>query len=164
MHNREREHAMRDDDRIVHPFGWGTEFIEHGSGGDPREIFTKYSRDSVEHSDEFFFLPEILNFRSEILDSGQQKVTWTSGVETPSKENNTVYANYFPATKGKRSAVLILPHWNAKAGTYFDLSRILNRAGISALRMTMPYHEERNPPECTRADYLVAPNVGRTLQ
>jgi dienelactone hydrolase len=30
--------------------------------------------------------------------------------------------------------------------------------------MTLPYHEERMPAELTRADYLVAPNVGRTLQ
>ena len=30
--------------------------------------------------------------------------------------------------------------------------------------MTMPYHEERKPPETERADYLVPANVGRTLQ
>ena len=35
---------------------------------------------------------------------------------------------------------------------------------MSALRLTLPYHEERMPPELTRADYLVAPNVGRSLQ
>jgi len=58
----------------------------------------------------------------------------------------------------------VLPHWNAKAGTYFDLCKLFNRIGLSALRMTLPYHEERKPPEINRADYLVAPNVGRTLQ
>jgi len=30
--------------------------------------------------------------------------------------------------------------------------------------LTLPYHEERKPPETNRADHLVAPNVGRTLQ
>jgi len=60
--------------------------------------------------------------------------------------------------------VLVLPHWNAKSGTYFDLCKIFTRIGISALRLTLPYHEERMPPELTRADYMVAPNVGLTLQ
>lgn len=164
MHNLERKHAMRDDNRIVHPFGWGTEFITaNANGDDPRKAFSEYSNRSVENSDEFYFLPDIADFRSEISNS-DHVVRWTSGIETPSQENNTVYANYFPNSKGNKTAVLILPHWNAKAGTYFELARIFNRVGISALRMTMPYHEERNPPECERSDYLVAPNVGRTLQ
>jgi len=90
-------------------------------------------------------------------------LTWTSGIHTPSPENNTVRARYF-AVDGAKSAVIILPHWNAKAGTYFSLARLFNRFGISALRLTLPYHEERMPPESNRADYLVAPNVGRTLQ
>ena len=120
----------------------------------------------VARSDEFFFSPQISDLKFEISDfgSGFADLSWTSGIETPSKENNTVYARYFPHKKNKTSAVLVLPHWNAKAGTYFDLCKLFNRAGLSALRMTLPYHEERKPPEINRADYLVAPNVGRTLQ
>ena len=60
--------------------------------------------------------------------------------------------------------MVVLPHWNAKAGTYFDLCRFFNKVGMSSLRLTLPYHEERMPPELNRADYLVAPSVGRTLQ
>jgi hypothetical protein len=41
---------------------------------------------------------------------------------------------------------------------------VLNRLGISALRLTLPYHEARRPPELERADYLVSSNVGRTIQ
>lgn len=163
MHNREREHAMRDDNRVVRPFDWGTEFIGHTNGGDPRKLFSDYSRETLAKSDEFFCSPEISDFRSEISESGQA-VTWTSAIKTPSSENNTAYARYFKAEPGKKTAVIILPHWNAKAGTYFDLCKIFNRIGFSALRLTLPYHEERRPPELDRADYLVAPNVGRTLQ
>jgi dienelactone hydrolase len=36
--------------------------------------------------------------------------------------------------------------------------------GIDALRLTLPYHEARRPPELERADYLVSPNIGRTIQ
>lgn len=160
MHNREREHAMRDDNRIVREFEWGTEYItDNPNGEDPRKLFSEFSKYSIEHSDDFFFSPEISDFKLHGSD-----LTWTSGIKTPSVENNTVYAKYFPHESNKKSAVLVLPHWNAKAGTYFDLCKVFNKIGFSALRLTLPYHEERMPPELERADYLVAPNVGRTLQ
>ncbi len=164
MHNRERHHAMIEDNRIVRPFGWGTEYVTgYANGGDPRKLFSEYAKKTVANSEEFFFSAEISDFKFEISDSSNQ-LNWTSGIETASPENNTSYAKYFPHKTNKKSAVIVLPHWNAKAGTYFDLCKIFNVAGLSALRLTLPYHEERRPPETDRADYLVAPNVGRTLQ
>src|SRR5438477_7319299 len=107
MHNREREHWMRDDNRIVHPFSWGTEFVvPNANGDDPRKLLSEFSREAIANSDEFFFAPEISNFRSEISDIDEQ-LTWTSGIETSSKENNTAYARYFPNAKDKKTAVLI---------------------------------------------------------
>ncbi len=44
------------------------------------------------------------------------------------------------------------------------LCRLLNRFKISALRLSLPYHDERKPPELGRADYIVSSNVGRTAQ
>ena len=162
MHNREREYAMRDDNRIVRPFEWGAEYItDHANGDDQRKLFSEYSRNTLANSEDFFCSPEISDFKFE---SSNNKLTWTSGITTPSIENNTAYARYFPHATNKTTAILVLPHWNAKAGTYFDLCKIFNRLGFSALRLTLPYHEERMPPESERADYLVAPSVGRTLQ
>jgi dienelactone hydrolase len=40
---------------------------------------------------------------------------------------------------------------------------LLARVGISALRLSLPYHDDRMPPELERADYIVSPNIGRTL-
>jgi hypothetical protein len=160
MHSRERHFAMLNDNRVVRPFEWGTEFItDDPKGRDPRELFSEYAHRTVENSDEFFASPEVTDFslNGDVL-------TWTSSIETPSPENNTAYATWFPHETNKKSAVVVLPHWNAKAGTYFDLCKFFNKVGISALRLTLPYHEERMPPELERADYLVAPNVGRTLQ
>jgi hypothetical protein len=160
MHNREREHALRDDNRIVREFEWGTEYItDNANGDDPRKLFSEFSKNAIDNSDEFFCSPEISDYK---LDGSA--LTWTSGITTPSVENNTVYGKFFPHESNKRAAVLVLPHWNAKAGTYFDLCKVFNKVGLSALRLTLPYHEERMPPELERADYLVAPNVGRTLQ
>ncbi len=169
MHRRERYFAFLNDNRIVHPFGWGTEFVkEKANGDDPRKVFREYSKNMLANSDEFFFEPKITDYT--IQNSTQhsalsiQDLRWTSAIETTSIENNTVRAQFFPFDKDKKSAVVILPHWNAKAGSYFDLCKVFNRVGVSALRLTLPYHEERMPPELERADYLVAPNVGRTLQ
>ena len=79
-------------------------------------------------------------------------------------------ARFFaPVSKAKasdapRRAVLMLPHWNAPAESYVELGRIFARLGIAALRLSLPYHDERRPSELERADFLVSPNVGRTLQ
>jgi pimeloyl-ACP methyl ester carboxylesterase len=160
MHNRERYYASLGEQRVVRPFEWGTEFVkENANGGDPRHIFREYSKKVLANSDDFFFAPKIEDYQI----NGAQ-LAWTSAVETPSVENNTAYARFFPHEKDKKAAVVVLPHWNAKAGSYFDLCRVFNKVGVSALRLTLPYHEERMPPELDRADYLVAPNVGRTLQ
>lgn len=160
MHQRERYYAFLNDNRIIHPFGWGAEFVGGAANEpNPHEFFRNFSRKTIENSDQFFFAPNVKDYESDGLN-----VTWTSAVKTPSAENNTVYARFFPHEKDKKAAVVVLPHWNAKAGTYFDLCKVFNKVGVSALRLTLPYHEERMPPELERADYLVAPNVGRTLQ
>jgi hypothetical protein len=160
MHRRERHYAFLNDNRVIRPFEWGTEFVgETANGRDPREIFRAYTKKVLADSDEFFHLPEIADFKF------QDKIlAWTSAIETPSAENNTAYARLFAHEKDKKAAVVVLPHWNARAGAYFDLCRVFNKVGVTALRLTLPYHEERMPPELERADYLVAPNIGRTLQ
>jgi dienelactone hydrolase len=61
-------------------------------------------------------------------------------------------------------AVLVLPQWNADADGHVGLARLLARAGVSALRMSLPYHDARRPPDLTRADYIVSANVARTVQ
>jgi hypothetical protein len=162
MHNREKYHAFKTDNRIVREFDWGTEFVG-GNGGNPYDVFTKYTKDVLQNSDDFFSLSDDLKF--EIQNSGLKTLDleWQSAIETPSAENNRVAAKLFPVNN-KRMAVVVLPHWNAPAESYFGLCELFNRRGMSALRLTLPYHESRMPPELERADYLVAPNVGQTLQ
>ena len=68
------------------------------------------------------------------------------------------------AREGGRRAVLVLPQWNAGPDGHVGLCRLLNRFGMSALRLTLPYHDARRPPELNRADYIVSANIGRTVQ
>lgn len=151
---------MLNDNRVVRPFEWGTEFISRSSNGKaPRKVFRKHATEMVEDSDSFYSLSKINDYKFD-----GERLSWTSPLKTPSLENNTAYARFFPHRKDKKAAVVILPHWNAKAKTYFDLCSFFNKVGISSLRLTLPYHEERMPPELERADYLVSPNVGRTIE
>lgn len=182
MHKRERYLAMLNDDRTPQQFGWGLEFVlDDAKADDPREVLQAFSAEAVANSDDYFALSERPDFSLErrlypstgSLSAEQLKahveqvevpvLSWPSAVRTVSPANDLAVATYFPHGE-KRSAVIILPHWNAKAGTYFDLARFFNKVGLSALRLTLPYHEERMPGDLTRADHLVSPNIGRSLQ
>jgi dienelactone hydrolase len=63
-----------------------------------------------------------------------------------------------------RAAVLVMPQWNADPGGHVGLCRLLAWNGMSALRLSLPYHDQRMPPELHRADYIVSANVARTIQ
>lgn len=167
---RERRHAARDTNRVVRPFEWGAEFVaEHLNGDDPREVVARASREAVRRSEEFYALPPIEDYELR-----GERLTWTSAVRTPSPENNTARARLFKAAPPKRTtgnvddgrqrAVVVLPQWNADASSHVALCRLLARFGITSLRLTLPYHEERRPTELERADFLVCANVGRTIQ
>lgn len=162
----ERRRATRDTNRIVLPFEWGAEFVSQNNVRDPREAVFAASRRAVAHSDEFYALKPIGDYK---LDG--DLLTWTSAVHTASPENNTARARFFPAQPPKRAkreepsrAVVVLPQWNADEESHVALCRLLARLGIAALRLTLPYHEARRPAGFERAEYMVSPNVGRTLQ
>jgi hypothetical protein len=94
-------------------------------------------------------------------------LSFPSALVTPHPENNTVYCRYFPAKAAQnasRAAVLVLPQWNSDAGAHIGLSKLLAWSGMSALRLSLPYHDQRMPPELHRADYIVSANIARTLQ
>lgn len=162
IHGREHWFSQRDTNRIVRPFEWGASFVsDHVNGSDPRKFFREHTQKVMQRSEDFYSLTNVSDYSLE-----GDVLTWTSSVRTPSPENNIARARFFPASENGRvrKAVLILPQWNADSESHVVLGRVLNRLGISALRLTLPYHESRRPPELERADYLVSSNVGRTIQ
>lgn len=164
MHAREHAHHKRDNNRLVRPFEWGLEYIsDHVNGDDPRHLLQQYAAGAMAHSEEFYALPEINDFRL-VLD----QLTWSSAIKTPDAENNVAHARYFPAKPEKarrpRTAVVVLPQWNAQPDSHVEACRIFNFIGMSALRLTLPYHDQRRPAGLERADHLVSTNIGRTLQ
>jgi len=164
MHAREIWHSQRDTNRVVRPFEWGLSFVsDHVNGDDPRSVLRLHTERVLESSDEFYALPQIVDFGL-----NGDYLTWTSAIQTPDPENNIARARYFPVEPKKpshaRTAIVVLPQWNAQPDSHVEACRIFNYLGISALRLTLPYHEDRRPPELERADHLVGSNIGRTIQ
>src|SRR5438046_6181373 len=114
-------------------------------------------------SEDFYALPEISDWRL-----AGDRLVWTSAIKTPSAENNLARARLFTPRRERknkpRAAVVVLPQWNAQPDSHVEACRIFNGLGMTALRLTLPYHEERRPPELERADHLVGSNIGRTIQ
>jgi hypothetical protein len=99
-----------------------------------------------------------------------QFLRFTSPVQTPYPENDQVNARWYPAPPSKQAgsprpkqAILVMPQWNADAFSHNALCSIFNRFGVSALRLSKPFHDIRRPPELERSDYAVSANIGRTI-
>jgi pimeloyl-ACP methyl ester carboxylesterase len=60
--------------------------------------------------------------------------------------------------------MIVMPQWNADAFSHNALCTLFNHFGISALRLSKPYHDIRRPAELERSDYAVSSNVGRTTE
>lgn len=174
FHAWERRLASVSKDRTVRPFSWGLDWIPangHPAGASPAAVLRHWVHDVRRDTDRFFSAPPTneYTFTPEADDRRADPaglLTFPSAFPTPHPENNTVYARYFPARRGggPRRAVLVLPQWNADEGGHIGLSRLLAAGGVSALRLSLPYHDRRMPPELQRADFIVSANVARTVQ
>ena len=186
FHAWERQLAAVTTDRVVRPFEWGLEWIppngshSHGSEdqrrnskGSPDEELGNWVAQVMADTDAFFTPEPTSDYRlHRRTPDSDGLLTFPSALATPHRENNTVYCRLFPAgTDGgrgaparPRAAVLVLPQWNADQGGHVGLCRVLARNGMTALRLTLPYHDQRMPPELHRADYIVSANVARTVQ
>jgi dienelactone hydrolase len=161
FHAWERRLASIDTNRIVRPFEWGLDWLGlDEAGGDPASQLTAWSARTMADTDAFFHAPatEAYERRADVL-------TFPSAVVTPHPDNNLVRARIFPAENRAdrpRRAVIVLPQWNADAGGHVGLCEVFARFGLTALRLSLPYHDERRPAELRRAEYIVSSNVGQT--
>ncbi len=152
--------ATRDTDRVVRPFEWGLDWMGLGqlNGEDPRGRVRELTSCWLAGSDAFYSYERPRDFTLK-----GSRLTFTSPLHTPYPENNVVHAEWLPAARDRGRAAVVLPQWNADPQGHIGLCRLLNRFGISALRMSLAYHDYRKPPETKRADYHVSSNIGRTI-
>src|SRR5262245_36068318 len=169
FHGWERRLAAVTTDRVVRPFDWGADWIPrngHAPGTDAAACIREWV-DGVMADTDAFFTPEPTSHYVRRTGADGEFVLFPSALTTPHVANNTVRCRYFPGrpdTGRPRAAVIVLPQWNADAGGHVGLCQLLAWNGMSALRLSLPYHDERMPPELRRADYIVSANIARTLQ
>jgi hypothetical protein len=170
--------------RVVRPFDWGVEWLEP-NGIRPSEPHhddlrvERWVEEVMRDPGTFFETPDTREYQFDAANAGVRRtgeagtLRYPSALVTPHSENNTVVARWFPAaseapvaaSRARRGrAVVVLPQWNSDARGHIGLSRVLARCGVSALRLSLPYHDARMPGELTRADYIVSSNIARTIQ
>ncbi len=156
IERRERRWHNRDRNRYPRKFEWGVEHLGLENGVSPTEALERYVEAALADSDRFY--------ASEPAPSHEFDGTtlkFPSAIQTPHEVNNTVWGRLFPSTS--KLAVIVLPQWNAKWHSQIRLCRVLQRFGITALRLSLPYHDHRRPEHLERAEYLIGPNVGQTI-
>jgi hypothetical protein len=163
FHAWERRLASVTTDRVVRPFEWGLEWVPHnGHRADaaPADIVGDWVAQVMADTDAFFTPPPTSDYSLR-----GDELTFPSALTTPHESNNVVRCRFFPAPSPQPpAAVLVLPQWNADEGGHAGLCKLLAWNGMSALRLSLPYHDRRMPPELHRADYIVSSNVARTVQ
>jgi hypothetical protein len=179
FHAWERRLAAVTKDRLVRPFEWGADWIAPDAPADAAAHTVEQWVDEVmRDTPSFFYAPPTADYAftpaaAEAQTKGEAgTLRFPSALVTPHPENNTVVGRWFPAAtetsltrqRNRGRAVVVLPQWNSDAEGHIGLSRLLARFGVSALRLSLPYHDTRMPPELTRADYIVSSNIARTVQ
>ncbi len=185
FHAWERRLAAVTKDRLVRPFEWGVDWTAHAAAPlapPPDEAHDAYVERWVEEvmrdTPAFFAAAPTADYTFAAAGDDLRRrgeagtLTFPSALDTPHPENNIVRGRWFPAEgeaavgrrRGRGRAVVVLPQWNSDAEGHIGLARLLARFGISALRLSLPYHDARMPPELTRADYIVSSNIVRTVQ
>jgi hypothetical protein len=191
FHAWERRLASVTTDRVVRPFEWGLEWIPqngHGPAAAPEAVLGDWVDGVMRDTDTFFHAPPTTDYTLTPGADGDL-LTFPSALTTPHESNNTVRCRFFRANDDarlkpratserddggrgsdsvargfSRAAVLVLPQWNSDSGGHVGLCKLLAWSGMSALRLSLPYHDARMPPELHRADYIVSANVARTVQ
>jgi len=185
FHAWERRLAAVTTDRVVRPFEWGLDWIgsdapaagdagmaaDHAAPDDAAapEPLSAWVTQVMADTDAFYTPEPTSEYTLGHAESnGDRILSFPSALTTPHPKNNTVYCRLIEPkrTQADRppAAVLVLPQWNSDEGGHVGLCRLLAMNGLTALRLSLPYHDRRMPPELRRADYIVSANIARTLQ
>ena len=156
----ERRLSLQDESRRPHAFDWGLDVLGLAPGPDPRRTLLGFASDVLHDRTDFFADPGPPPVAHE---PAPGRFRFPSAVRAPEDEAGTVSVRVFEPRTPTDRAMIVVPQWNAGAESHVGLCKLLTRQGIAAARLTLPYHEDRRPPDEPRADLAVSANLGRTL-
>lgn len=107
----------------------------------------------------FFDEPSVSDQGFERLDGW---LKFPSDISTDIEQNNVVSAKITESGSFDQ-AMVIFHHWNASARNRL-IANFFSQRGITVVEIAMPYHFERSRPGSVHADYMLSPNLGRTIQ
>ncbi|WP_214477600.1 dienelactone hydrolase-related enzyme [Mesorhizobium sp. dw_380] len=107
----------------------------------------------------FFDEPSVSDQGFERLDGW---LKFPSDISTDIEQNNLVTAKITESGSFDQ-AMVIFHHWNASARNR-QIANFFSQRGITVVEIAMPYHFERSRPGSVHADYMLSPNLGRTIQ
>lgn len=87
---------------------------------------------------------------------------FSSEMSTDVDENNVVCAK-ITESGSLDHALVVFHHWNARARND-HIAKFFSQRGTTVIEIAMSYHFERSRPGSTHADYMLSPNLGRTIQ
>jgi len=141
-------------------FSYGVDYLTAEKINSAHDYLLKYNRTVLKDSENFFAFTKPSKF---VLDG--KLLSFPSPFIHPkaSDINKTGYAKVFPSVNSKK-AIIVVPHWCASAKSYINLCSALSKIGFTAVRMTLPYHEERGTGDWEFTNDMVSANIGRTIQ
>jgi pimeloyl-ACP methyl ester carboxylesterase len=142
----------------VEHLAYGLDLLGAAPVGDSLSALRQYVRHHLAHSDAFFLPAREADFMF-----SRGRLTFTSPLETEDPVNQRVSCRVFEKP-GQKRAVVLLPHWNATAAGYDRLARCLQLSGVTAVRLSLPYHDSRRPPAMRIASGMVSANLGLTIR
>lgn len=107
----------------------------------------------------FFDDPNVSDQGFERLDGW---LKFPSDISTDIEQNNVVSAKITESGSFDQ-AMVIFHHWNATFRNC-QIANFFSQRGITVVEIAMPYHFERSRPGSAHADYMLSPNLGRTIQ
>ncbi|MBI5416816.1 hypothetical protein HZA55_02535 [Candidatus Poribacteria bacterium] len=140
-------------------FELGEEYLLEQSN---KHDFIKFIEQLENSSENFFHVPDSIPLKNFILSEEGKLLKFSSLFQSKHIENNTCYADYYPAKSD--TAIVIIPHWNSFRSKYTSLCKFIQKIGNAALCVSLPYHEERNHEKTPISNFLLSSNIGRTIQ
>jgi len=89
-------------------------------------------------------------------------IKFPSSISTDIEKNNVVWAKVTESGSFNQ-ALVVFHHWNASKRNR-QIANFFSKQGITVVEIAMPYHFERSRPGSSHADYMLNPNLGRTIQ
>ena len=119
-------------------------------------------------ADDGFFTAEV-SPADTLIFHGTHAFTFQSRVTTPWAENNVVHGKLYRAGKDwvSKPSVLLVHGWNGELGYYYQfplIARLLNRSGLNAAMIELPYHARRRPSGNGAINNFISHDLIRMLE